>query len=355
MGVTTTAGLIFGPGEAGTWDESRVSGPQVRREADGIWRMWYYGRDLSFDRSIPLPTGRLGLAESPDGISWLRVRGPLSSGAVLEPHSDSSRFDSSHVGVSQVTREEGLLWMWYFGGDETLSRYGNFEVKGLQLRVGCAVSRDGAQWLRIEGPHRGAILDVGAPGTFDSATVGWPQVLRVEEGLWRMYYHSLDPARMVFVVGAAESTDGFVWKRRGEILGPGDPGRFDEGGVGTRHVIRDNGRWLMFYEGVRRDGYRSIGLAESFDGLGWARCPGGEPGGAVFAHAPEGSGAWDAFAVGTPCVVPAGDGSFRMYYVGANETAGGFADELGKCHQIGLAMSAGSELTQWSRYEGPGM
>ena len=45
-------GLLLGPGPAGAWDSERVSGPRVLRGEDGLWRMWYYGRDPGFDRAI---------------------------------------------------------------------------------------------------------------------------------------------------------------------------------------------------------------------------------------------------------------------------------------------------------------
>ncbi len=351
---TTTAaapGLLFSPGPAGAWDDQRVSGPVVRREADGRWQMWYYGRDSTFDPEINLPTGRCGLALSADGLHWTRVQGPLTQGAVFDPHPDPARFDSSHVGVSDVVRNAGLYWMWYFGGDHTRTRIGQFEVKGLQLRLGCALSRDGVHWLRLEGPYRGALLDLGAPGEPDMALCGWPQVRRFPDGLWRMYYHTLDPQRMVFVVCLAESSDGLTWTKRGELLGPGAPGAFDALGIGTRHVLAHNDQWLMFYEGVGEGGYRSIGLAVSDNGSDWQRQPGAEPNGAIFSHAPKGSGRWDAFAVGTPRVVPMADGSFRLYYVGANETPSGFVNELAMVQQIGLAISDGSDFTRWQRWQ----
>lgn len=346
-----SSGLILTPGPAGNWDDERVSGPCVLRASDGCWRMWYYGRDVTFDREINLPTGRIGLAVSVDGAHWERIAGPSGRGAVLEAHQDPERFDSTHVGVSCVHHIDGLYWMWYFGGDRSRFRGADFDIKGLQLRPGCAVSRDGLRWQRLEGPCRGALLDLGPPGAFDMATCGWPQVVRVQDDRWRMYYHSLDPMRMTFSVGLAESADGLHWHRCGEVLGSGEPGAFDELGVGTRQVLRHRDRWLMFYEGVRADGH-SIGLALSSDGISWERCPGAEPDGSVFAHAPSGSGRWDAFAVGTPCVVPADDGQWRLYYVGCNETARGYRDDLAAIQQIGLAVSDGPDFTRWERWSG---
>lgn len=347
-----TLGLILPPGPIGRWDDARVSNPCVLRAPDGGWLMWYYGRDAAFEPEIPLPTGRCGLARSANGVHWRRVPGPLASGAVLDPHPDRLRFDSAHLGCCDLSRRDGLYWMWYIGGDHARDRFGPHQVKGLRLRPGLAVSGDGLHWLRVEGPHRGALLDLGAPGEPDSAMVGWPRSVRLPDGRWRLYYHALDLERMCFVCCLAESDDGLIWRKRGEVLGPGEPGAFDERGIGSRHVLHHDGRWLMFYEGVGCDGHRSIGLAESDDGIGWTRRPGRESDGSVFAHAPAGSGRWDAFAVGTPCIVPMDDGGWRLYYVGANETAGGFADELGMVQQIGLALSDGPDYRRWGRYAG---
>ncbi|MEH2120235.1 glycosyl hydrolase [Nostoc sp.] len=338
-------GLIFMPGSEGWWDSERVSSPQVLCCADGTWRMWYYGRDASFDRQINLPTGRCGLAISTDGIDWQRVQGLLTRGAVFEPHPDPNRFDSAHVGVSNVYEQDGLYWMWYFGGDNTVVDRGGFKAKGLNMRPGCAISRDGINWVRLESTYQGAFLDLGKAGEFDALFCAWPQVLP-DDGMWKLYYHTLNSEKG-FLVGLAVSKDGFHWQKVGQILEPGKSGSFDERGIGTRNVIKINGEYVMFYEGVNSSGYHSIGLAVSEDGIHWQKVEGEQLGGSVFSHAQKGSGRWDARAVGTPCVVAMDDGSFRMYYIGANE--GGY-DELSSQHQIGLAVSAGTNFRQWDRW-----
>ncbi|WP_287527531.1 hypothetical protein [Okeania sp. SIO2C2] len=45
-------GLVLTPGTEGWWDSERVSSPCVLHSPDGTWKMWYYGRDASFDRQI---------------------------------------------------------------------------------------------------------------------------------------------------------------------------------------------------------------------------------------------------------------------------------------------------------------
>jgi hypothetical protein len=347
-------GLIFGPGPAGSWDAERVSCPRVLRAADGSWLMWYYGRDPGFDRRITLPTGRVGLARSADGIRWERVRGPLTMGAVLEPHPDPARFDSGHVGVSDVQYADGLYWMWYFGGDGVTRKLFGMDITGVPMRPGCAISRDGLHWSRIEGPHGGALLDVGRPGEPDALIVGWPQVVRWDDGSFRMYYHTLDPQQR-YVVCWAESADGLRFEKRGVIMEPGPAGRFDDQGVATRHILRHDGRWVMFYEGCGRTGRpmevtRQIGVAVSDDGLRWERLDGPHANGCILAQSPEGAGLWDN-RLGCPWAVPLPDGTLRLYYIGSNERSGAGANELESVHQIGLAVSRG-DITRWERWTG---
>lgn len=338
-------GLVLSAGPEGWWDSERVSCPAVIREADGTWKMWYYGRDASFDRMVNLPTGRIGLAVSRDGIRWERVRGPMTMGAVMDPaDAVTDRFDNAHVGVCCVYQEQDLYWMWYFGGDQSTTRSPSLKgvistVKGSSMRIGGAISRDGKNWVRLEGPHRGALLD--AQDARDPQMAAWPRVLKDDDGTYKMYYKGNG-------VSLAVSTDGLRWEKKGPVgLLPGQPGSFDDAMVGNCHVIKVNGQYLMFYEAMDHEIYFCIGLAVSDDGIHWRKDDRGEqPGGPVFRHSPKGSGRFDAQAVGTPCIVPLPDGGFHMYYVGCPEMG---HDELSAMHLIGMAVSDGPDFRKWHR------
>ncbi len=342
-------GRIFGPGGEGWWDSERVSCPRVLPDPAGGWLMWYYGRDPAFDRSINLPTGRVGLARSADGIHWQRVRGPLTQGAVFEPSGDATQFDSGHVGISDIHRRDDLYWMWYLGGQT------GGERGGFPLRPGCAVSRDGLHWNRVPGPYRGALLDAGAQGEYDEFMVGWPQVIQWDDGNWRMYYHTVQLGKGYFLAWA-ESPDGFRWEKRGIVMEPGPKGRFDDYGVSTRHMVKLGDTWTMFYEGCHYTGHpiqvdRQIGVAISADGIDWERVDGPYANGCVIPQAPKGSGLWD-YRLGCPWLVAQDDGTLRLYYIGSNERPGEGGSELDTVHQIGLAVSAG-DVTRWERFTTP--
>jgi hypothetical protein len=92
--------------------------------SDDSWRMYYYGRggDLwgqGVKAMMAPPMGWVGVAESPDGATWRKVKGPLPNFAVLGPREDApSAFDSVVVGSSDVLiRPGGEHWLYYFGGD----------------------------------------------------------------------------------------------------------------------------------------------------------------------------------------------------------------------------------------------
>lgn len=72
-------GLIFQPGERGSWDSGAIAGPVVRRylsDNEERWCMWYHGRASAGKQgALPLADssfGSVGLAESSNGILWSR-------------------------------------------------------------------------------------------------------------------------------------------------------------------------------------------------------------------------------------------------------------------------------------------
>eukprot|EP00897_Mesotaenium_endlicherianum_P010420 jgi/Mesen1/9406/ME000614S08665 len=365
-------GFIFGDGRSGSWDADGIGAPVVRRyqtDNEERWFMWYQG----WKGSSQLPQAGVGLAQSSNGLVWSRgetvvetdARGEGGAGLVMAPSENWWTFDTRHVSVSdvlvmssnKVRARGGVYWMYYAGGDaeelpmlEQMERAGlshgvlaGQQVAGLRTRPGLAMSNDGRNWARIEGDHHsGALFDVGHEGEWDSTFIAAPQVVFHEAGDIRMYYHSLCPKTGKFVVGYARSRDGLKWMKCGPILKGGAEGAFDELGVAARHVIAHPSGlgYLMLYEGVAADGTRSIGLAQSRDGLWtWERVGDGP----VFGPSPL-EGAWDSKGVGSPCLVEMGHHSWRLYYVGTG------AD--GK-QGIGMAESENRDLTSFKRWKMP--
>ncbi len=113
----------------------------------------------------------------------------------------------------------------------------------------------------------------GPPGTRWSAF--HPRVLRDESG-FHMYFVGTRQGTQPVVnsIFHAFSDDGIRWKVTPEnpVLTPGGPGEWDEGAVGQATVLKEGGRFRMWYSGyVPRLSQGRAGYAESADGIVWTK------------------------------------------------------------------------------------
>ena len=104
--------------------------------------------------------GRVGLAESRDGVTWISVDGDEYQGAVLNPNEGEWwGFDTTHCGVGDVQsintdrvrgsdgNQGAVQFMYLFGGDGEEVEVGGLEmggkvvpqgtkITGLRMRIG---------------------------------------------------------------------------------------------------------------------------------------------------------------------------------------------------------------------------
>lgn len=358
-------GRVLAPGSEGEgwWDGRTAANPIVLppSETQPGWRCFYYGRPAdkwNGDAPAFLPTGLAGLAESDDGLSWRRVRGPLAEGSILAPSEDAAAFDHVHIGLTDVLPLGGGSYAGlYLGGsaEKVDLGMGPGPIVGFKMRPGAATSVDGVRWERQPGSP---LLDTGAAGEWDANFCSWPRALPLDpaqpDRSWLMTYHALVPPEggggPRWAVGAAVCEAGHALgpyrKLDGPVLEGGGPGSWDESGIGTRHVIhcpdRGRGALLMVYEGVGADGRHRLGLATSDDGARWTKCDGfREPGGPIFEGAPKESDAWDNGNVGTPWLVRLPSGRWRLYYVGTSDK--------GRTVAIGAAEADDVFSSEWQK------
>ncbi|KAM0055748.1 putative glycosyl hydrolase, five-bladed beta-propellor domain superfamily [Helianthus debilis subsp. tardiflorus] len=295
--VFVSRGLVLDLGQEGSWDSFEVGSPLVKRflsDEEERWYMWYGGRPGGNSVS-----GSIGLAVSSNGIHWERGKGVVQSnsdvGLVLKSSNDWWAFDTNGVmpseilimSSSKIRASNAVYWLYYTGfsnekvesldnsleftleNPDSCGKNGEFGKIRRSL-PGLAMSQDGRHWARIEGEHHsGALLDLGSEGEWDSMFISSPQVVFHSNGDLRMYYHSFDSEKGQFAIGMARSRDGMRWMKLGKIMGGGRVGDFDEYGVKNPCVVKNkkDGGYFMVYEGVDVDGRRSIGLAQSSDGL----------------------------------------------------------------------------------------
>jgi predicted GH43/DUF377 family glycosyl hydrolase len=122
--------LDYGP--YASWDERAVADACVIR-AGPFFYMYYLGQDRARRQ-------RLGIARSPDGIEWEKLR----SSPVLELGGPGD-FDENGLGEPAVWRSDGFYWMLYTGRDIRDNR-----------RLGLARSTDGVRWQKLPTVFAGA-------------------------------------------------------------------------------------------------------------------------------------------------------------------------------------------------------
>ena len=213
--------------------EGNVYAPDVLVEG-GLIRLWYGGQGRDGH-------DRIHLAESKDGIHWVR------HGVVLD------RGDANHVNDPSVVKVGRIYNLYYTRA-----------MAGVVDEIALATSKDGVVWT-----PQGVVLRPGGAGEWDCLLVGRPSV-RHEGGRFHMWYDGRKdlppgaPAEGVTKsptsrrsVGYATSTDGRKWTKHAHnpVLG-GDAGGVDVKRVGDGYV--------MVYES-----HEGTKAATSHDGLSW--------------------------------------------------------------------------------------
>jgi predicted GH43/DUF377 family glycosyl hydrolase len=227
-------------GPAGSWDESMAVATSVMFD-EGIYKMWYEG------------DGGFGYATSIDGLVWSKH----GNNPVLQPGPPGA-WDEVDIDQATVVFAEGSYRMWYSGVDATNTN-----------RIGLALSPDGIDWTKY-GDH--PVLDLGDPGSMDDHEVIHPCVI-YENGLYRMWYNGHDGTTQRILY--AYSFDGVEWNRFTDhaMLEPGPPGSWDDSELGPMCVLPGQNAYRMWYTGWNQDQEFRIGYAWSPDGLLWRKNP----------------------------------------------------------------------------------
>ncbi len=196
--------------------------------------------------------------------------------------------DSQGAFAPQVVRlDDGRFRLYYAGFD------------GQRVRILSAISEDGTQWSREAG------VRLGPWGNY--VAVEHPDVVRLADGRWRMYFSARTSQPVVANLHVAISTDGLAWQVEGLAVSHG--GTYDTQLARSPVVAKNRqGGYLHFPGGVYRmfyDGYdghqHRILSATSRDGVVWQK---------------EGVRlASDVMHFADPDVVALGDGSLRLLFV----------------------------------------
>jgi len=287
----TRAEPVIARGEANQWDSVDVLNPSVFSWKGVLWNLY-----SGYDGQV----WHTGLAESRDGEHWEK------KGRILSPGPAGWEGDYIAANGSALAHEGEILY-WY--------------QAGIPPRIGLARSGDGKTWSK----HGEPVLGLGPRGSWDERGAADPYVARFGDHFY-LFYLGEDRARRQRL-GVARSKDGVTWwkLRSNPVLELGEPGTFDEQGLGEPAVWISHGRYWMIYTGRDRSEVRRLGLAWSADGVSWERGP--------EETVLSGTSDWNRKVICDPAVMPAG-GAVRVWFGG-----GDVAHPAENIHgQIGLAM-----------------
>ena len=267
-------------------------------------------------------------------LAWQKVAGPGPRGALLGPGATGDFDERGNFTVSAF--KDGATYRLYYGGADTTGPCAG--INSAHWRIGLAQSSDGVSFTRVRGTQTGgSILDLGAPGSFDSYLTYRPFVLK-DGAVYRMWYNgstqpfNCPPGTLALNrrIGYAESADGLAWTRKNDGPGPGGSvlplgaaGEFDAQQVGYVWVIKDTNEYKMYYSANDATNTWRVGLAVSSDARSWTKKRGKLANGAVLDVGPSGS--LDFACAYQPSVVKENDSLYRMWYRGcqAPSPAGG--------------------------------
>ncbi len=226
-------------GPEGAFDSVDALNPSIVAVNNQLWN-FYSGWDGH--------TWRTGLATSADGgQSWTR-----HPSALLAP--DPAAGEGNYISANGATvHQDGLFLHWYQAGNPP--------------QIALATSPDGLTWTK-----HGTVLPRGPRGAWDELGVADPYVIAAGGQLY-LFHLGQDRARRQRLGVAVSADSGRSWTklRSNPILEIGAPGRFDSLGLGEPAVWTSHGRWWMLYTGRDRVERRKIGLAVSTDGIHWQR------------------------------------------------------------------------------------
>ncbi|NQV41479.1 MAG: hypothetical protein HQ506_03910 [Candidatus Marinimicrobia bacterium] len=264
------------------WDDLAVINPTVLYE-DGAYKMWFGGRNVGLPIQIGYATSqdgivwdelpapvltvgsggdfdsqdlksicvlhdeseykmyytatnssampRLGLATSPDGISWTKS----SQNPILELGQTGSWNESRAHNATVIKRDE-LYYMWFTGRNENM-----------EVGMGLAYSQDGISWTEEE---LNPIFMMDPLIEWESIYPTLPAVVEREDDSFIMAYMGFDG--LYRQVGLATSPDGIQWTRHpnNPIIPHGAVGSWnEETSTGPSIAIIEQGLYRMWYAG----------------------------------------------------------------------------------------------------------
>lgn len=233
---------VIDVGEPGTFDDNGIILGDLIRHEDKIY-MYYVGFQLAEKVKFLAFTG---LAISKD------------NGETFEKYSSAPVLDRSDEGlffraIHSVIIENGIWKCWYGVGSEWSTINGGVYPK---YRTRYIESKDGINF----GPQGKLCIDFKG----DEYRIGRPRVQK--NGDKYLMYYTVGTLRGTYLPGLAESSNGYDWTRKDELVGiaPSQEG-WDSKALSYTAPLRYKDKEYLFYNGNDM-GKTGVGYAERFIG-----------------------------------------------------------------------------------------
>ncbi|TES93872.1 MAG: hypothetical protein E3J87_01405 [Candidatus Cloacimonadota bacterium] len=258
-----------------------------------------------------------------------------------------SKYDNNPVMV-----KENIVWETFAIGQPTCIMDNDtikmwYAAAGLPYtaRISYAYSVDGINWIKYN--DAAPVLDVGAPGEWDSGWLDTPEILK-DPFEYKLYYFGDTTAidttpPFGSAIGLATSSDGINWEKYASnpVFEKGDSSSWDGLWIESPALLFENDTFKMWYTGVDYDYKVRIGYATSLDGKVWTKHSANP---VLDLGAP---GTWEDYWVGVPAVIKT-DIFYEIWYSGvsAADLSNGGIDTI----RIGYATS--TDGISWTKYSG---
>ena len=203
---------------------------------------------------------RLGEATSSDGSAWTKVAGTAEGGAVLALPS-GNQFDKGGQRDPSVLHDSGAYDLYFTaldtGGARSIGFVSTLDVPGTLLP-------DNTNWT-----NKAQVLTASGSG-FDASAVSHPSVIK-DGSTYVMYYTGTDSGGTSKIGRATSATAGGSFTPGASpVLDVGAAGSFDAASVRDPVLVKLGATdYRMLFTGVDADGIERVGYTTSTDGLSW--------------------------------------------------------------------------------------
>jgi hypothetical protein len=299
-------GLIYKPDNTIPWSVTHAQAPVAEYIEDkNIIRVYFATRNID---GLSLPTFIDLNADNPLEILHINESPLLDLGSL-------GTFDDRGVMPSWVVNRGDERWLYYIGWNvrDNISYHNSV---GLAI----ASSSDDTFVRFSEGP----LWDRDWKEPYFSAST----CVLFDDGVWKNWYLSCTGWKVVngkseprYHIKYAESEDGINWVREGKVAI--DYKNEEEAGIVKASVVKENGRYLMWFSYRNFTNYRTdpkasyrIGYAESKDGIVWNRND-------DLSGIDISASGWDSEMIAYPHVIKVKE-SYLMFYNGNGFGRSGF-------------------------------